>query len=345
MSELRTDPIAGHVVIVAENRAVRPDEFAHAGKSPGGARSDASATCPFCAGNEHLTPHSVAEYSIPTSDDAWQVRVVPNKYPAVDAGADTASTNRLDVQPPSGCKLAPGIGRHEVIVESPRHLLRLTDLDGDQIALVFRAYRDRLSTAAREDGLAYGLVFKNQGPAAGATLEHLHSQFMALPIVPLDVARELQLGLETLRRTGRCATCALVDQELATRKRIVAETPEFVVLCPFASRLPYETWIVPRAHEPRFDFCGDELSQRLAQIVREVLLRLESRLNRPDYNYLLRSAPFDTRTSDHYHWRMEILPRTTRLAGFEWGSGCFINPVAPERGAAELRSLAEAPTD
>ncbi len=353
MSELRKDPVTGHTVIVAENRAARPDEFAPLAQSQRFVASDARATCPFCAGNEHLTPHSVAEYPRPSGehppraesatnrDMSWQVRVVPNKYPAVDGGAESAVANRNPLLSPPGSEISPGTGRHEVIVESPHHLLRLTDLSDEQVALVFRAYRDRLAAAARESGLAYGIVFKNQGPAAGASLEHLHSQLMALPFLPLDVARELQLGVETHRRTGRCAMCALLDHELTASQRIVAVTPDFVALCPYASRVPYETWLVPSTHASRFDSCSENLANRLAQFARRLLICLETSMNRPDYNYLIRSAPFDTSPADHYHWRMEVLPRTTRFAGFEWGSGCYINPVAPERAAAELRVLAE----
>lgn len=331
MSELRRDAISDRWVIVAENRADRPDDYAGFA-SPH--------RCPFCKGHEDDTPHAIATYYSPGKHAPadWQVRVVPNKYPAVSP-AGTNGKTRPQVNGLSYLHMAQeGTGVHEVVIESPEHVLSLSDLSLQQAGLVFVSYRDRLADLRRDPGLAYALIFKNVGAAGGASLEHVHSQLIATAFVPTEVRRELAAAEQFFQRKGQCCFCALLQEELAAGLRVVAESPQFVAVCPFAGRFPYETWVLPRQHQSRFDESTEAELAELSRLMHDLVGRIERALGRCAYNYLIHTEPFDTSRLDHYHWHIEILPRITRTAGFEWGAGCYINPVPPEEAAVVLRA-------
>jgi UDPglucose--hexose-1-phosphate uridylyltransferase len=316
MSEFRQDPISGQWVIVAPERASRPDEFARDGQAR------AARLCPFCAGNEHLTPAPLLEIpSSPGSAASWRIRVLTNKYPAVTADGET------------------GFGQHEVVVESPEHLLGITELSESQFADVVLVYRDRLRTLAADGRLKCGLVFKNMGAGGGATLEHIHSQIVALPTVPDRLQLELNGAAQWQAQHGGCAFCAIIEQELSDGTRIVACDDSLVAMCPVAARTPYETWILPRRHESHFEQTADALAGGLARLLMQIVGAVAADSRSDAYNYLIHSAPFDTPPGDHYHWHVEVIPRLTRLAGFEWAAGWNINPVTPEEAALRLRNL------
>jgi UDPglucose--hexose-1-phosphate uridylyltransferase len=325
MSELRQDPVSGRWVIIAHERDNRPDEFVAAPVQR------IAAKCPFCIGNEAETPEAVAVYGVKPSD--WQVRVVPNKYPAVNC-----TPNGPLRQAPLG-QSAVATGIHEVIIEAPRHVASLTELNQSELLLTWTAYRERLVEHARDQRWKYGQVFKNVGAAAGASIEHAHSQLIVLPHVPGEIQTELDSCERFCRDHGRPLFADLIARELAAGERMVAESPRFVAFCPFASRFPYEVWVLPRQQAARFYTCpmDDEEMGELGSFVQKILLRLEHVLNRPSYNFFLHTAPFDSLPYDYYHWHVEIFPRVTKAAGFEWGTGYFINPVSPEEAAAALR--------
>lgn len=325
MSEIREDPVTGRSVIIAENRAGRPSDF----ERPGMRRIAAS--CPFCAGNEEETPAAMATYRREeTSQNQWDVRVVPNKYPAIQVALATHSTADLRESKET-------YGVHEIVVEASQHCATITDLSVDHVGLILRAYRDRMLELSKQEQLSYALLFKNSGPTAGASLEHVHSQLIGLPIVPKDVACEVDRAREHLESTGKCVVCKLIDRELGDNDRMVEQSTDFVAYCPFASRFAHEVWIVPRRHAGRFETTGDDQLAGLARMVRDVLKRVEFSLNDISYNLLIRNPPFDTFHDDYYHWRIEILPRLSSIAGFELGCECFINPVSPENAARRLR--------
>ena len=328
MPELRQDPITGRWVSIAAARSGRPQEF----HSETARVTDV--VCPFCEGREHMTPGEVFAYRDPrTAPDSpgWRVRVVPNKFPAVLPGAGHQSSH-------DELYLArEATGTHEVIIESPRHVSSLTDLSDDATLEVLLAYRERLCALREDDRHAYGLVFKNVGDAAGASLEHVHSQLIATSIVPHQLSAELQIAADFYQRRGVCIFCELVQRECASRVRVVVDLPHHVAFCPFASRLPYETWILPKLHESHFELMASERVAELAHGFRDVLARLESVTDRCAYNYLVHTSPFDMPTAAHYHWHIELLPRVVNLAGFEWGTGFYINPVPPEEAACHLR--------
>jgi UDPglucose--hexose-1-phosphate uridylyltransferase len=325
MAEFRKDLLTDRWVLIAEHRAARPDEFRDK------AVRRIVAPCPFCAGHEDQTPSAVATYgenAWPDGGEPWQVRVVPNKYPAVQSDGHVTGIT-------AGAQSARG--RHEVIIESPRHVVTLSELTDVQVELTFLAYQDRLRCYRDETDLAYALVFKNARAEGGASLEHAHSQLIATPMVPCEVAQELA-GAERFQQSrGECPFCAMLHGEMASGQRLVAATEHFVAVCPFASRFPYEVWVLPRVHGDRFE--EDPHSAELARLVRDIVRRIESLLPGTAYNYWIHTAPLKRTSQSVFHWHVEIITRMSRMAGFELGAGYFINPVAPEQAANRLRSV------
>jgi UDPglucose--hexose-1-phosphate uridylyltransferase len=231
-----------------------------------------------------------------------------------------------------------GIGAHEVIVETRRHEAALADLDEAQITRVLAAYRERIVDLRRDARFRYVMVFKNQGAAAGASLEHTHSQLIALPVVPINVAEEMRGARHYYEYKERCLFCDIAKQELSDGRRLVYQNDAFVVFAPFAPRQPFETWIVPKAHAASYeDHVRDYPA--LANALRTALRKIQTALDSPPYNFMLHTAPFSDRDAAHYHWHIEIMPTLTTVAGFEWGSGFYINPTPPEEAAAFLRDL------
>jgi UDPglucose--hexose-1-phosphate uridylyltransferase len=230
-----------------------------------------------------------------------------------------------------------GIGAHEVIIESPRHIQSLTSLDNGNVVEVLLCYRDRLIDLKRDKRFVYGLIFKNVGFSAGASLEHTHSQLIVTPIVPPLVADEIANAEAFYLHRERCLFCAMIQQEVETDKRIIISTDNFVVFAPFASRFPFETWILPKKHESKFENIQRFEAEELAHVLKSVLTKLEATLDFPPYNYIIHSAPFNVAESEYFHWHIEIIPRLTNIAGFEWGTGFYINPTPPEEAAELMR--------
>ena len=330
MSELRKDTIVGRWVIIAKNRAKRPHDFEMS------LPSQRSGFCPFCEGHEDKTPDEIAAYRDPASEpnrQGWRVRVVPNKFPAlrVEGNLNKRGEGIYD--------LMDGVGAHEVIIESPKHLRSASELSDEELREVLWMYRDRLVDLKKDPRLVYGMIFKNVGAAAGASLEHTHSQLIVTPIVPISVWEEMTGSLEFYNYRGRCVFCDIIQQELATERRVVLDRPDFIAFCPFASRFPFETWILPKAHASHFENIQKNEVEGLSFFLKEVISTIEAALDRPAYNYIIHTAPFDSQELEHYHWHIEIIPRMTHIAGFEWGTGFYINPVPPEEAAAFLRSV------
>ncbi len=331
MPEFRKDPVAGRWVILATERAKRPQPVA---------RSDTSVEsgpCPFCAGNEAMTPPEIVAYRderTQPNQPGWTVRVVPNKYPAL------VNDDRDLRKDGSGFyESMSGLGAHEVIVESPVHIESMAMLSESQIEAVLLAYRDRFLQLRADTRWRYILVYKNQGAGAGATLPHVHSQLIALPRVPKEVAEEIEGAKRFYGAAGRCIYCAMLRTESEERRRLVAEHERFIVFCPYAPRFPFELCILPRQHFSHFELQSKDDYTALARALREILTRLERQLDQPPFNYVIHSNPLGEAENTSYHWHMEIMPRLTEVAGFEWGSGAFINTVAPEEAARLLRDL------
>lgn len=327
MPELRKDPIVGRWVIIATDRAKRPVAPRVEPEAPG------SALCPFCEGQEHNTPFEIIAYRdrhTRPNEKGWRVRVVPNKFPALQIEGD------LHKRGEGIYDKMNGIGAHEVIIECPFHEVTLANLTEENIREVLWVYRDRLVDLKKDPRLVYGMLFKNVGAAAGASLEHSHSQLIVTPIVPINVWEEMTGSLEFFNYRGRCIYCDMIHQELSWEKRVVMDGPNFVAFTPFASRFPFETWILPKNHNSHYENIQKNEVEELGTVLKTILMKLEIALDKPAYNYIIHTSPFDTQTLPHYHWHIEIIPRLTRVAGFEWGTGFYINPVPPEQAAAFL---------
>jgi len=329
MPELRKDPILGRWIIISTERAARPTDFVVSET-----RISHRGACPFCVGNEDMTPPQI--YSINNTNNngsgsAWQVRVVPNKYPALRIEGMLNKTgdgiyDRMN-----------GIGAHEVIIETPRHEVSLSGLSADETLNVILAYKHRLLDLKQDSRFVYGMLFKNVGQPAGASVEHTHSQLIVLPTVPKLVNEEMSGAKLFYDYRGRCLFCDIIRQQIQTNSRIVLKNDHYLSFNPYASRFPFETWILPLDHASHFENMPDEKLPKLAEILLETICRLESTLKSPSYNYILHTTPFNVDYSEYYHWHIEIIPRLTRIAGFEWGTDFYINPVPPEDAARYLR--------
>jgi UDPglucose--hexose-1-phosphate uridylyltransferase len=324
--------VVGRWVIISTERARRPSDFANGGAASAGSRR--AGVCEFCPGREARTPDEVLAVRGPgggANAPGWTVRVVPNKFPALRIEGELE---------PSGEGLydrISGVGAHEVIIESPDHGATLATLSVEQMTDVLRAYRDRMRDLRQDPRFEYVIIFKNHGEGAGASLEHPHSQLIATPTVPSMVEEELEGALRHFRNKKRCIWCDVVHQERRAGGRVVLDDGGFVALAPFAPRFPFETWILPAEHRSSYeDMEGADL-RGLARLFGEVLARMRRVLGDPPYNFMLHSAPLKAEARDHFHWHLEIIPRLTRMAGFEWGTGFFINPTPPEVAAQFLR--------
>jgi UDPglucose--hexose-1-phosphate uridylyltransferase len=334
MPELRKDPIVGRWVIIATERSKRPI-------TPKSEVHIPTTYCPFCEGSEQATPHEIIAYrdrNTRPNEKGWRVRVVPNKFPALQIEGE------LNKRGEGIYDKMNGIGAHEVIIECPFHEVSLANLSEDNIREVLWVYHDRLVDLKKDPRLVYGMVFKNVGAAAGASLEHTHSQLIVTPIVPISVLEEMTGALEFFNYRGRCIFCDMIYQELSSEKRVIMETPNFVTFAPYASRFPFETWILPKSHSSHYENIQKKEVDELGTVLKTILLKLELALDKPAYNYIIHTSPFDTQSLPHYHWHIEIIPRLTRVAGFEWGTGFYINPVPPEQAAAFLRETEVDPT-
>lgn len=328
MPELRKDPITGRWVIISTDRARRPSDFAK-----DSVVVTSSRFCPFCPGNEDKTPPEVLAYSTDAlrGSSRWSLRVVPNKFPALRVEGD------LDRQGEGLYDRMNGVGAHEVVVESANHMETLADMDERQVAELIWAFRDRVVDLKKDRRLRYVMLFKNHGEAAGASLEHPHSQIIALPVVPKRVQEEIDGARKYYDFKERCVYCDILRQEVRDGERVVQQTDEFLTMCPFAARFPFETWILPFRHDSHFENIQEHEVYNLAWMLRVLLRRMDRVLEKPAYNLIIHSAPVQEASYSHYHWHIEIIPKLTRVAGFEWGTGLFINPTPPEEAARFLR--------
>ena len=337
MSELRKDPIIGRWVIIASERGKRPTDFVTA------APKGEPVSCPFCEGNENMTPSEI--YAVRAEDtlanaSGWQTRVVPNKFPAlrIEGSVEREGMGMFD-------KMS-GIGAHEIIIETPLHNDILHRRSSEGIVHLLETYQKRLIDLKRDVRLQYVLVFKNEGERAGASLSHPHSQIIATPIVPKRVREEFNGSLEYYNYKMRCVYCDIIREEKRFGSRLVYENVSFLSFCPFASRFPFEIWLLPKRHMSEFSDLTRQEVIELSECLDITIKRLALSLGEPQYNWMLHTEPNRSvprnpwpDIKEHYHWHFEIIPKLTRVAGFEWGTGFYINPTPPEDAAAFLRNV------
>ena len=330
MPELRKDPVTGRWVIISTDRRKRPTDF-HIER----ASLIDGEVCPFCAGREALTPPEVLAFrqngGLPNAP-GWDLRVVPNKFPALQV------EGTLDRQAEGLFDRMNGIGAHEVIIETPDHGKTMVTMSEPEIERVLWAFRERVLDLKQDRRFRYILIFKNHGAAAGATLEHSHSQLIALPIVPDFVREEIEGARHHYQAKERCVFCDIIRQEGAAGTRVIHENADIIAIAPYAPRFPFETWLLPRSHGARFEEAPRQQYEGLARMLKSVLLRMDRTLESPSYNLIIHSAPLSEEAGDFYHWHVELMPKLTRTAGFEWGTGFYINPTSPEEAAQVLRA-------
>ncbi len=328
MPEFRKDPVTGRWVIIASERAKRPAAFV----VDKVARQEGF--CPFCPGNERHTPDEVMAYrpaeSAPNHSD-WWLRVVPNKYPALIANEPV----RRSAQ--GMYDMINGMGVHEVFIETRDHNLHIGQMDVRQVEEIVWAYRDRCIEMHKDQRLEYVMIFKNHLREAGASLEHPHSQLIAMPIIPKRVQEELDGAQRYFDYKERCVFCDIIRQEKQDKERILTETDRFISILPYASRFPFECWILPKVHTSSFHDIQKTEVNAFARILRETMNRLRVTLEDPPYNWMLHTSPLREGENSYYHWHIEIIPKLTRQAGFEWGTGFYINPFAPEEACSILQ--------
>lgn len=328
MPEIRKDPVFGRWVIIASGRRGRPNEFTNAGDPVNPYH------CPFCPGYEEETPPTV--YSLPSLDPKspakWRLRVVMNKFPAlVESVAD-------DHIPDGMYDRMEGMGIHEVVIESPDHNHQLEDMTVEEAADVFKAFIVRINEIKKDPRVEYAMVFKNYGKNAGASLAHPHSQIIAMPMAPIRVVQEIEGAQNYHEENGACVFCDIVGQESEFKKRVVGENSDFLAVTPYASRFSFETWIIPKAHESHFENISADSAAGLADITGTVLKKLRVTMEDLSYNLIIHTMPVKEPGVPYYHWHIEIMPKLSQVAGFEWGTGFYINTVSPEDAASMMNA-------
>jgi UDPglucose--hexose-1-phosphate uridylyltransferase len=320
MSQLRKDPIVGRWTIIANERARRPAAFVE----PQSTATDPK-DCPYC--KDAVAPGVYEQRG---------VKVVPSPSPILDASKpfDRRGHGLYDV--------CHSYGSHEIVIETPEHIANMADLPVEQIKAVMQAYAVRMQEHRKDPCVEYSLAYKNYGIAAGSrNIGHARSQIMAVPVVPMRIKDKIRGAEQYFQYHERCLFCDMVAQEIKDKARIVAENEHFMVITPFASRFPFETWVLPKEHHADFDMGLDGFEVALASIMKDLLLRFKIGLNDPSYNYMIQTAPVKNAAAfkDSYHWHIEVIPRLTRVAGFERGTGFYICPIPPEMSAVFLKEV------
>ncbi len=281
-----------------------------------------------------MTPRELLAFrrnGLAPNQPGWDLRVVPNQFPVlrVEGSLDRQGEGLFDKM--------NGIGAHEVIIETPRHDETLATMSEAAIEQVLWSYRERVQDLKQDRRFRYIIIFKNHGAAAGASLDHSHSQLIALPIVPREVRDEVTGARQHFASKERCVFCDIIRQDATDGRRLIAENADMTALAPYAPRFPFETWILPKRHQSLFEETPRHEYASLARLLGDILRRMNRALVSPPYNLLIHSAPFAEPTSDFYHWHVEIIPKLTKVAGFEWATGFYLNPTAPEEAAQVLR--------
>ncbi|OQA92678.1 MAG: Galactose-1-phosphate uridylyltransferase [Elusimicrobia bacterium ADurb.Bin231] len=329
MSELRRDPIIGRwVIITTERGKIHP---IHANISDD---KITAAKCPFCPGNESKTPPEISSFREPgtkKNEKGWWVRIIPSKSSVlrIEGNVNKRGEGMFD--------LMDGIGAHEVVVESQIHNADYSDLETRQVEEVIWGWRDRILDLKKDSRFEYILVFKNRGEAAGASLTHPHSEIIAMPTVPVRVKQELDGSRNYYDYKERCAFCDIIREEIESNTRIVSENEDFICITPFASRFPFETWILPKTHSSSFEDSQKHEVSNLALILKDLNSRMNRVLENPPYNFVIHNSPCRNGKLSYYHWHIEMMPQLLRTAGFEWGTGFYRNPTPPEEAAKFLR--------
>lgn len=331
MPELRQNFFTKEWVIIATERARRPEDLAT--RRPAHQTPPFVETCPFCPGHENQTPPEISRHPV-NHAEPWEVRVIPNKFAAL--ASDLQPTRSLQHLR----RRIEGFGFHEVIVDSPDHSACMALLSDAQVARILTVFKDRYNTLCADHRISHVTIFKNHGSDAGASLQHPHSQIIATPVIPSQVRHRLHEALRHYDEVGECMFCHMVEGEVEEQTRVVIKSEMFVAMEVFASATPFATHVFPLRHMSTFGEITDVEISDLARVLRSLLAKIYVGLRNPDLNFTVRSGPADYMGARHFHWYVSVIPRLTRVAGFELGSGMFINTVLPEAAAEFLRQVA-----
>jgi UDPglucose--hexose-1-phosphate uridylyltransferase len=330
MTELRQNMATKEWVIIANERAKRPDQYiadhAHVTTEM---QAAFSANCPFCPGNEELDL-SVEQFP---ATGLWKTRVVYNKYPALSRNGNPART--FD----GVHRRISGVGHHEIVVEHPLHNKTLALMTPAEIQLVLETFYSRGWSIRKDSRIEQIVYFKNHGERAGASLKHPHSQIIGLPVVPTDIRHRIEEARRYFDDNGKCVFCTMMSDELEKKERLIAANDHFVAFILYAAPSPFHIWILPRQHSVSYLYSQPDEISALAEMLWLVLRKLYVGLHDPAYNLIIRSAPVKEISNDYLHWYVTVIPRLSRTAGFEMGSGMYINPALPEESAAFLSSI------
>jgi len=332
MAELRRDPIVGRWVIVDTDHPGKPDGFEYEQYTP-----KADGICPFCYGSESQTPPEIdciRELGTAPNTPGWKTRVVANKFPALQIEGE------LDRRGIGIYDFSNGIGAHEVLIESPYHTSDIPDLLNQEVENIIQITCSRAKDLKKDSRFKYIMVFRNYGSAAGASLEHPHTQIIALPMIPKNVAEEITGAKNYFDYRERCIFCDIIRQETQEKERVILENKLFISFCPFVSRFPFEIWIMPKKHSGYFCHLTQEEIPALASILKETITMIKKVFPNLSYNYIIHTSPINgDGDADYYHWHIEFMPKLTRVAGFEWGTGFYLDPTSPELAAKYLKEV------
>jgi UDPglucose--hexose-1-phosphate uridylyltransferase len=329
MSEIRQNIATKDWVIIATERAKRPKDFLKKRKEEV-KLPEYVENCPFCPGNEKMAP--VENFSIRDGKN-WKVRVIPNKFPAVSAVGKLINREKGII------RWVSGVGIHDVIIETPKHNLTTALLDNEQVLDIIKTYKERYLDVMKDDRVELIMFFKNHGESAGTSLEHPHSQMVATPVVPSYIRQRIADTMHYYDDHRECIFCKMLREEIKMGERIILESKNFVGFIPYAALSPFHIWILPKRHMASFPEINDEEMVDFADVLKTILKKIYYGLNNPDYNYVIRSLPGISRKNRFFHWYFSIIPRVSKAAGFELGSGMFINVALPEESARFLRGV------
>ena len=327
MAELRKEPVTGMWVVVTTDHPKGPSDYLHF--KPPYQPQTTEGPCPFCPGNEGMTPREI--FSLNREGGGWSVRVIPNKFPFFHVEGE------FDRRPEGMYDVMEAIGAHEIVVEGSEHKQNLASMESHQGKKVLMAYRERLIDLEKDQRFQQFLILKNY---PGMFNRHPHSHIMAMPVIPRRIDEEIRGTLDYYQRKERCIFCDIIKEEISMKKRVILETVHFLVFSPFASRYPFETWIIPKNHCPDFHRIKEEEIEDLSVAIQSLFLRFSKLLSDPPYSFSFHTSPVQSRFHRaEYHWHIETRLRIGLREGFEWGTGFFVNPTPPENAAAYLREV------
>lgn len=333
MPQLRQNYVLKEWVIIATDRAKRPEQLKENKDISANILPEFDETCPFCPGNEKKFENTEEFFRIGNNNE-WKLKVIPNKFPAL-----TPEVNGIDFNTSGYFRWMDGIGNHEVLIESPKHNLTLATMETEDVNNVLKTYQQCIKSLREIPYIESVIPFRNHGTKAGASLVHPHSQVIGLPVIPRDIIERMNESIRYHEEHRECIFCRVLNSELESGERIVINSKSFTVFVPYAAYSPFAMWLFPKRHSSSFTDVTDEEMPELSSVLRQALRKLYFGVNDPDYNYIVRSAPKGYENSSFFHWYITIVPRLTRTAGFELGSGMFINPSIPEENAEYLRNI------